>query len=96
MTDGGAPPAGSQDDAMLTTGEAAELIGFGTTRKQVITMIATGRIAYVRPARGQWARIPVWAALAKREELERALAESEEAARRNAARIQAEREHEDH
>ncbi len=61
---------------MLTTGEAAEVIGFRTTRKQVDAMIRAGKIVCLRPAPGAWARIPLSAALAKRRELERRLAES--------------------
>lgn len=96
MTDSGAPQADDRqsdpDSAeMLTTGQAAEVIGYGTTRKQVISMIATGRIAYVRPGRGTWARIPMWAALAKRRELYNALTESEAEARRHRLRDQQER-----
>lgn len=75
--------AGEQvDEVMLTTGEAANVIGFGTTRKQVIAMIADGAIAFMRPKRGAWARIPLSAALTKRRELEEFLAESEAAAQR--------------
>lgn len=64
---------------MLTTGEAATVIGFGTTRKRVIAMIADNEIAYVRPKRNAWARIPLSAALAKRRELQEALTDSKTA-----------------
>ncbi len=77
------------EEMLLTTGEAAEVIGFHTTRKQVIAMIANNRIAYLRPRPGAWARIPLSAALAKRRELARTLADSEARVR---SREQSERE----
>jgi excisionase family DNA binding protein len=75
MTDSEKPPA--VNEPMLTTGEAAEYIGFGVTRKQIDAMIANREIAYVRLKRGAWARIPESAARAKRAELELKLAQSE-------------------
>jgi hypothetical protein len=72
------PGAGTEaDEPMLTTGEAAKVIGFRTTRKQVIALIADDLIAHVRPKPGAWARIPMSAAVAYRQQLERKLAESE-------------------
>ncbi len=78
MTDSGTPRTDDQaDEVMLTTGEAAKVIGFGTTRKQVDAMIAAKRLAFFRPGRGAWARVPLAAALAKRRELAEKIAESE-------------------
>ncbi len=70
-------PAGHDDqhhdDDMLTTGDAAEVIGYGTTRRQVIGMINNGTLQAVRLGPGMWAKVPRSAALAKRRELEEQL-----------------------
>lgn len=81
MTDGGARraegrPAEQGEEAMLTTGQAADVIGYGTTRKQVIAMVANNEIAHTRRGPGSWARIPLWAALTERRRVEAELAES--------------------
>jgi hypothetical protein len=64
---------------MLTTGEAAAVIGYGTTRRQVIAMIGSDppELLHVRLGDKRWARIPRSAALAKRRELEAQLAGQE-------------------
>lgn len=58
---------------MLTTGQAAAVIGYGTTRKQVDAMVNDGEIVSFRRDRRKWAKIPMSAALRKRAELERQL-----------------------
>jgi hypothetical protein len=69
MTESAAP----HDGDMLTTGQAAEVIGYGTTRKQVIAMLSEGSLPHVRLGEKKWAKIPRAAALAKRRALERQL-----------------------
>lgn len=66
-------PVERDQEEMLTTGAAAKVIGYGTTRKQVIAMIAAHKLPAVRLGRGQWAKVPLSAALAKRRELEEQL-----------------------
>lgn len=63
-----------REEEMVTTGEAAVLIGYEVTRKQVIAMIKEGRVRAVRVGRGKWARIPLRDVLAIRRELETQLA----------------------
>lgn len=66
MTDSGSAPPDTENE-LLTTGRAALVIG--VTRRQVIEMVDNDEIAYFRPGPRQWARIPMAAATAKREEL---------------------------
>ncbi len=75
MTDSGSAPPDADADRLLTTGKAAEVIAAsipGFTRRQVIEMIDADEIVYHRPAPHKWARIPLSAAVAKRDELVRA------------------------
>ncbi len=71
-------PVDRHEEEMLTTGAAAQVIGYGTTRKQVIAMIAAHKLRAVRLGPGQWARVPKSAALAKRSELEAQLRETDD------------------
>ncbi len=66
-------PAHPDDEEMLTTGQAAAVIGYGTTRKQVDAMVKTGELTSFRRDERKWAKIPLSAALEKRAELERQL-----------------------
>lgn len=67
MTDSGSAPPGADVDRLLTTGEAARIIG--VKRRQVIEMVDNGDIAFIRRAPRAWARIPTSAAVAKRAQL---------------------------
>jgi excisionase family DNA binding protein len=67
MTDSGSAPPWADADRLLTTGEAAEVIG--VKRRQVIEMVDNGDIAFIRRAPRAWARIPLSAAVAKRAQL---------------------------
>ena len=72
--DDGAPQPG--DERLLTTNQAAQLIGYGVTRTAVMRWAREGEIASIKRGPGTWMRIPESAALAKREEFKRELAEA--------------------
>ncbi len=61
--------AAVEEEAMLTTGEAAKVIGFGTTARQVAAMVGGGQLRAVRLRPGGWARIPLSEVLKLRDQL---------------------------
>lgn len=65
----------SQDQApatpkLVTTGQAAELIGYGLDYRGVRRMVEAGELPSVQHRQRGWYRVPLDAVLAKRDELD--------------------------
>ncbi len=56
---------------LVTTGEAAEIIGYGLDYRDVRNMVKAGELPFVQLRTRSWYRVPLAAVLAKRDELDR-------------------------
>ncbi len=56
---------------LVTTGEAAEMIGYGLNYRDIRNMVKAGELPFVQLRERAWYKIPLEAVLAKRAELDR-------------------------